>query len=489
MLTLYPGGAFMMCESLSDFDPNVPLPVDEGAVADAAKAAGSSLKSYAASAARNKTVQAVAAATGSGLAGFAAGAATATAIKATNAAADAGVNKAISDYKRNNWRKNTYGDPNVHVKSYKGELKKELKNQFGVGRGAPTGQVKLTESIGDIPMQPVDPEHTFAVPVQQPSVPDPVMELCIKMGRVFENDVKPIMMIDYGGLTDSQDAVQKLELLRNKMSKLCDIMRLSATQMEAYIRMLRSPATTSCSTFSSHIGLYMKNASRIRELGYSEYHYDYCSLRAFTESWRIERILNAVVNNPAVLDDIITREYITALAGSSNSSLATCFNSLTDMIVCMYNGHDRRLRLESHEHRTMSFDDMVEDSVDTSRCDSADLDRGFVTSFNKLISATLRRTMMESYDQLCLIMDAEYNQTNFCRVYKKLCYRFVNLFAMCTMLLFSFGYQSREVIARLQAMDAYDTLLMDKLGLNPSTPSPNVSVTGAPGDYPSPDIE
>ena len=425
MYTLYPGGAFMMCESLADFDPNVRPPVNEGAITDALRRTGDRFKA---------TIHAA----------------------------------------KTEWDE----FPKHAVAEERASKRKSVKN----------------ESIGDIPAGTIpvrSPDPTVEVPVTVNPVTvrpmqtiDPVMEIVLKIGKVYEDDIKPILTTDYMDTGDMNANIAKLEIIRNKTTKVCNFLRKVICMTDAYVAMLMTAPTWNSTTFASHLGLFMTHHGQIGELGYQEYNYETCELPAFCSTYQIERIIAVILNSPQILDNIITKDTLAAIIECPSDSVVTSFNGMGDLVQCMYTDHDRRIRLERRSIRSLQFNHCMEDSINA-RSWATDFPKEMVTSFNQLLSTTLRSTMMESYEQLCAIMDHEFDSNTYTKVFKKLCYRLANIFGVATMILFAHAYRARELHGRMNALEEYDALLMDKLGLNINPGPAEISVTGSSSDYPS----
>lgn len=329
----------------------------------------------------------------------------------------------------------------------------------------PGGAMMFCESIAEFDRNVRWPSNVQNLPINesaagiQEKFDDPVEKYIEKLGKLYREDIKPYLNYTYD-YADNEEALYKLNNLQNTFTLIVNTIRKAIFKLHGYIILLSDPNTKKSCNFYSHMGFYMNNAPRVIERGLSEFSYQVRLNRALSDSYSTYRLIDVFINSPEMADQPIYKETIGAIVGEE-FYISQRYNGLVDLLECLYNDQDRRIRLESREMRSLRFQDLMTNGYHG--YESAADDHKAVTDINVAFSKLLRQTCRQVYTLLCMIPDQTLTPEIFAKEYRAMCYRVVNTFAFGSILVMCQAYDLREKLANFQARDDYDVMLQNEL--------------------------
>lgn len=327
----------------------------------------------------------------------------------------------------------------------------------------PGGGFILCESIADIddnaPVPPMAPEVQNKM-LEEHCDSDPVAKALSKLGDVYLNVVKPLMSMNY-----TPGDIQSIVSATETISRAVTIISEKAVPLIAKMQGVLAINDTVYSErycgdkFYAHIGLFMKSMKRIQQEGLTEYSYTVDMLPMFNGAWRINRIMNILINKPDLLDTFLDQNMLFTLTGFDRDGMEM-FDGMIDIMETFFVNTEKLARLEKHQDKTLYIVNLFESlgsPVDWTISPCRDMNMSPV-SLLQYISQVTRKTLQEMYEIQTNMIDGKTDVD-----LSKVIYRVVNLYGVITLHTLFMAYQLRRNCAWASAVNRYTDLLLNTL--------------------------
>lgn len=338
----------------------------------------------------------------------------------------------------------------------------------------PGGAFMLCESIGDIPYHPVEGEVAVTPAdvnprggvvaqkiMEKPDIDeDPVVKTISKLSKVYETHVKPLLSMNYT-YEDPNDAIFKLEQISSSANTAIMALHRQLVKMSCIVGTFSSrPILITRVNFDSHLGYFMKNATRVHQEGIETYPYEYSNLPAIADIWVIRELGALFYSNPELLEVLHTSATLGPVM--RESPFTKSFDGFADFLQCVFENPDRLMRLESKCSYNFQFDYLL-NTAKNMDCDSSGCSDSFVKGTANLMAMTLKKVCRTCYDLECAIVDGTVSSEIYQSQVTPVLYSILNIFGFGMMVTLSLAYEARAVYAQTKALEEYTNLLLTTL--------------------------
>lgn len=302
---------------------------------------------------------------------------------------------------------------------------------------------------------------------------DPVLMTIGKLQPLYDEKIKPLLNQDYSlSELSMAERIERFENVSSIVSCAVNLIRCILVKQVALLNYYTGPQSPVNESFMTHLGTFIKNADYISQQGYDSYECSYHALPLFTNDWSMKGFVTLIANQPDALNAPIfmknLRSVLSDFDGSAQSIVNT-FDSLVDMIGCIFGDPARMSRLEATNRETVSFRGLlsearytIPDATPTTvgECCTVDMYRVYMC----LASKILKDISSCCYEAVCeLSSGEEVDLEQYSECLHDNMMKCVNLFALGTAVSMTYATRLRYFVAREKTVKEYTEFLLNLL--------------------------